>query len=138
MPLAETKQIDIGVIGNEDARVWVNELDLTTVVKNLVDNAIRYTPAGGKVDLSVTAARDRTTLKIQDSGPGIQIAERKRVFDPFYRPPGSEQAGSGLGLSIVKVILERMGAEIQLSYSDEANCSGLSVCISIPYIEKAI
>lgn len=138
MPLAEAKQIDIGVVGNEDARIPVNELDLTAIVKNLVDNAIRYTPNGGKVDLSVTVAEDRATLKIQDSGPGIQIAERERVFDPFYRTPGSEQTGSGLGLSIVKVISKRMGAEIEFNYSNEANCSGLSVCISIPYIKKAI
>lgn len=138
MPLAEAKQINIGVVGNADARIPVNELDLTAVVKNLVDNAIRYTPNGGKVDLSVTVGGDRAKLKIQDSGPGIQIAERERVFDPFYRTLGSEQAGSGLGLSIVRVILERMGAEIEFNYSDKSNCSGLSVCISIPYVEEEI
>lgn len=136
MPLAEAKQIDIGVTGQQDTLVCVNELDLTVIVKNLVDNAIRYTPVGGKVDLSVTAKKGRALLQIQDFGPGIEATERERVFDPFYRTPGSEQTGSGLGLSIVKVISERMGAKIQIGYSDEANCSGLKFCLMIPYVEK--
>lgn len=129
MPLAEARQIDIGVVGKQDARVWINELDLTAVIKNLVDNAIRYTPDGGKVDLSVTSMEGHATLKIQDSGPGIQVAERERVFDPFYRISGSDQIGSGLGLSIVKAILARNGAEIQLGFSDEVDRSGLCIYI---------
>lgn len=131
MALAEAKQIDIGVVGEQDAQVWVNELDLMVVVKNVVDNAIRYTPDAGRVDLSVNASDGRAVLKIQDSGPGIQVAERERVFDPFYRTPGSDQVGSGLGLSIVKAILERNGAEIQLGFSDEVDRSGLCICISM-------
>ena len=132
MPLAEAKQIDVGVVGAQDAQVCVTERDLTAVVKNLVDNAIRYTPDGGRVDLSVTVAEGRAMLKIQDSGPGIQVAERKRIFDPFYRTPGSDQVGSGLGLSIVKAILDRNGAEIQLGFSDEVDRSGLCICILMP------
>ena len=96
MPLAEARQIDIGVEGEQDARVWGNELDMMAVVKNLVDNAIRYTPDGGNVDLSVTTDEGRAILRIQDSGPGIQVAERERVFDPFYRTLGSDQVGSCL------------------------------------------
>jgi two-component system OmpR family sensor kinase len=61
------------------------------VVKNLVDNAIRYTPEGGRVDLSVGVSEGKAELRIQDSGPGIPLAERDRVFDPFYRTLGSEQ-----------------------------------------------
>jgi two-component system OmpR family sensor kinase len=53
MPLAEAKHIDIGVEGTQDAEVWASELDMIALVKNLVDNAIRYTPEGGRVDLSV-------------------------------------------------------------------------------------
>lgn len=132
MPLAEAKQIDIGVEGEQDARVWGNELDLAAVVKNLVDNAIRYTPDGGKVDLSVTTQEGHAILRIQDSGPGIQVADRERVFDPFYRTLGSDQVGSGLGLSIVKAVTGRMGAEIQLGFSDELRHSGLCVCVLVP------
>lgn len=132
MPLAEARQIDIGVEGAQDVQLWVNELDLMAVLKNLVDNAIRYTPEGGRVDLCVAMQEGLAILKIQDSGPGIQVAERERVFDPFYRTLGSEQVGSGLGLSIVKAILKRMGAGIELGFSDEVKRSGLCVCLRIP------
>jgi two-component system OmpR family sensor kinase len=132
MPLAEAKRIDIGVEGAQDAQVLVSELDMIAVVKNLLDNAIRYTLEGGRVDLSVTILEVRAVLRIQDNGPGIPLAERERVFDPFYRTLGSDQVGSGLGLSIVKTISGRIGAEIQLGFSDEVKGSGLCVRILIP------
>ncbi|GAC1320096.1 MAG: ATP-binding protein [Collimonas sp.] len=132
MPLAESKHIDIGVEGEQDVQLWVNELDLIAVIKNLVDNAIRYTPDGGRVDLSVATKEGRAILRIQDSGPGIHVVERKRVFDPFYRTLGSDQVGSGLGLSIVKAVIDRIGAEIQLGFSDEVTHSGLRVCVFVP------
>lgn len=136
MPLAEAKKIDIGVEGKQDARVWVNEPDLMAVVKNLVHNAIRYTPDGGTVDLSVSTKEGHAILKVQDSGPGIQVAERDRVFDPFYRTLGSDQVGSGLGLSIVKAMATRIGAEIQLGFSSEVELFGLCVCVRVPIAEK--
>lgn len=136
MPLAEAKHIDIGVEGNQDAHLWVGELDLMAVVKNLLDNAIRYTPDGGRVDLSVTTEEGHAILRIQDSGPGIQVAERNRVFDPFYRILGSDQVGSGLGLSIVKTISDRIGAEVQLAFSDEVKKSGLCVSVRVPIAQN--
>jgi len=132
MPLAEDKHIDIGVEGEQDAQIWVNELDMIAVVKNLVDNAIRYTPHGGRVDLSVTTEEGRAILRIRDSGPGIQVNERARVFDPFYRTLGSDQVGSGLGLSIVKTVTDRIGAEIELGFTDDARRSGLCVRVIMP------
>jgi two-component system OmpR family sensor kinase len=138
MSLAEAKQIDIGVEGAQDARVWVSELDMIAVVKNLVDNAIRYTPEGGRVDLSVSSAQGYAVLRIQDSGPGIPLAERDRVFDPFYRMLGSEQIGSGLGLSIVRTIAHRIGAEIRLGFTDEVAQTGLSVSVLIPMPTRSV
>ena len=132
LPLAEARQIDIGVEGDEDARIRVHELDLFTVIKNLVDNAIRYTPNGGKVDLAVTTRHGRARLTIQDTGPGIDVTERERIFDPFYRTLGSEQVGSGLGLSIVKAISDAIGAEIRLDYSDPIRRCGLRVTLLVP------
>ena len=131
MPLAEAKHIDIGVEGEQDAEVWASELDMISVVKNLVDNAIRYTPEGGRVDLSVGVAEGKAVLRIQDSGPGIPLAERGRVFDPFYRTLGSEQVGSGLGLSIVQTIAYRIGAEVRLGFTDESQQTGLSVSVIV-------
>lgn len=132
MPLAERKRIDIGVEGAQDIQVWVSELDMIAVVRNLVDNAIRYSPEGGRVDLSVSEEEGRAVVKIQDSGPGIEVIERERVFDRFYRTVGSEQVGSGLGLSIVRAICDRIGAEIRLGFSDEVSARGLRVCVFMP------
>lgn len=132
LPLAEAKRIDIGVEGEQDALVWVSELDMTAMVKNLIDNAIRYTPEGGRIDLSVGVAGRWAELHIRDTGPGIPAAERERVFDPFYRTLGSEQVGSGLGLSIVRTIADRIGAEIRLGVSDPEKQTGLTVGIRIP------
>ena len=137
LPLAESKHIDIGVEGDQDAKVFMGELDLISVVKNLVDNAIRYTPDGGRVDLSVSVRNGCAVLQIQDSGPGISTDERTRVFDPFYRTLGSDQVGSGLGLSIVKAIADRIGAEVQLAYTDEEKQSGLSVSVVIPIAQSS-
>jgi two-component system OmpR family sensor kinase len=132
MPLAEAKRIDIGVETPQDAMVWAHEGDITALVRNLVDNAIRYTHDGGRVDLSVETETGGTVLRIRDTGPGIPVAERERVFDPFYRTLGSDEIGSGLGLSIVQAVAERIGARIRLSFTDEARQTGLDVAIVIP------
>jgi two-component system OmpR family sensor kinase len=132
MPLAEVKHIDLGVEGAQDVEVWASEMDMIAVVKNLVDNAIRYTPEGGRIDLSVGGADGKAELRIQDNGPGIPLAERHRVFDPFYRTLGSEQMGSGLGLSIVQTIANRIGAEIRLGFGDESQQTGLIVSVIVP------
>lgn len=135
MPLAEAKHIDIGVVEGKDARVFVGELDLIAVVKNLVDNSIRYTPEGGRIDLGLTIKAPHAILQIKDSGPGIPIVEQDRVFDPFYRILGNDEIGSGLGLSIVKTITDRVGAEVHLSFSDEEAQSGLCVTVMILMVD---
>jgi two-component system OmpR family sensor kinase len=109
--------------------VTINEMDLLILVKNLVDNAIRYTPHGGRIDLSVELTQETAILQVKDSGPGISAEEQSRVFDPFYRCLGTDEAGSGLGLSIVKAIADRTGVRVRLSYSDEMKKSGL--CVSV-------
>jgi two-component system OmpR family sensor kinase len=132
MPLAEAKGIDIGVASDADALVLANEAELLTLVKNLADNAIRYIPAGGRVNLSVSTTNGATALVVEDSGPGIPEAERERVFDPFYRVLGSDEIGSGLGLSIVQTISARLGAKISLGFASEQTKSGLRVTITFP------
>jgi len=132
MPLAEAKDIDIGILSATDANVLVREIDLIALVKNLVDNAIRYTPSGGRVDLSIATTSGVTTLVVEDTGPGIPEAELGRVFDPFYRVLGSNEIGSGLGLSIVKTIADRLGATIVLGPVDGQVPEGLRVAVAIP------
>ena len=132
MPLAEAKGIDIGVVSDSDSHLSANEVDLTTLIKNLVDNAIRYTPKGGRVDLSVLTTDKGATLVVEDNGPGIPEVERERVFDPFYRVLGSDEVGSGLGLSIVQTISTRMGAKVSLGYARDQSKSGLRVVVTFP------
>jgi len=136
MPLAEAKGIDIGVVSDLDAQVVANEVDVITLVKNLVDNAIRYTPAGGRVDLSVFAANGVTALVVEDSGPGIPETERGRVFDPFYRVLGSDEIGSGLGLSIVQAISARVGASVRLEFANDERRAGLRVVVAFPLVKS--
>lgn len=132
MPLAEDRHIDIGLEGTQDTRIRINELELITLVKNLLDNAIRYTPDGGRVDLAVTQDAKSVTLHVSDTGPGIAPTERERVFDPFYRILGSGQTGSGLGLAIVRTIVHRLGADIALDFTDPASRHGLHVSVRFP------
>jgi signal transduction histidine kinase len=105
-------------------------------VRNLVDNAVRYTPVGGTVDLSVQesdepGSRHGAVLRVVDTGPGIPADERQRVFDRFYRPPGTSPPGSGLGMAIVKAIADAHGASIKLDNAPSA--SGLAVTVSFPF-----
>lgn len=132
MPLAEVKRIHIEVEGTLEISVWASELDMIAVVNNLVDNAIRYTPQGGRVDLFAGTRGEHVLLRIPDTGPGIPAAEQDKVFAAFYRTLGSERMGSGLGLSIVQAILERMGGEIWLDFSDAIKQTGLLVTVLVP------
>ncbi|WP_086381527.1 sensor histidine kinase [Caballeronia sordidicola] len=136
IPLAQARQIDIGVTGNSDVWVPANEADLGTVLKNLVDNAIRYTPAGGRVDLSVHTKHRCTSIVVEDNGPGIPEDERGRVFDRFYRVLGSGQSGSGLGLSIVQTIATRIGASLTLGDAVWSERGGLRVTLTFPRVDQ--
>lgn len=132
LPLAEQKDIDIGIESDEDPVVAISEMDLSIVLKNLIENAIRYTPANGRIDIGVQHAGAMAVLVVEDSGPGIAPGERERVLGAFYRTLGSDQAGSGLGLAIVKAIIDRSGAQLRLDYADEQTQSGLRATVAIP------
>ena len=118
--LAESKGIDLGMTQADDAaRVRGDGEALRILLANLVGNALRYTPAGGRVDVACAIDAGTPLIEVADSGPGIPLAERERVFDRFYRR-GMDSAGpvgSGLGLSIVRSIADRHGAELRLTDS---------------------
>jgi len=137
MPLAQVRNIDLGIVGEADATVLAQEMDLKILVKNLVDNAIRYTPHGGRIDLHITDFKGKTILQVEDSGPGIAEDERGRVFDPFYRILGNDEGGSGLGLSIVKTITDRLGAVVALDHVNQQTKSGLNVTVEFPFYPAA-
>jgi two-component system OmpR family sensor kinase len=106
-------------------------VDMDTVLKNLVGNAIQYTPAGGRIDLAVTEIERYVVVTVDDSGPGIPDSEKAAVFEPFHRSLGTDVAGSGLGLSIVKSVVQRYGGYVELGDAPQGT-SGLRVSVSIP------
>ncbi len=119
IPIAERKGIDLGMESFSEVKVTANERDLRTLFDNLLDNAIRYTPTGGKVDVSLGAASGRAIVEIADNGPGIPEALLPRVFDRFFRAGGQDTEGSGIGLAIVKAIAAKEFAEIELGNRKE-------------------
>jgi len=113
--LAESRGIDLGAEVGSAATVRGQRDGLRVMLGNLVDNALRYTPAGGRVDVTVSTEGGRPLLRVADSGPGIPAAERERVFDRFHRGGDADTPGTGLGLAIVKRVAERHGATVHLA-----------------------
>lgn len=138
IPLADAKQIDLGISRSEPTEILGDPDALRTLLRNLVDNAVRYTRPGGQVDVVVESgspmlpAQDPqgAVLRVIDNGPGIPPRERSRVFDRFYRRPGTSPPGSGLGMAIVKAIADSHGATITLDTSPGGQ--GLAVAVTFP------
>lgn len=114
LPLAQNKGQDFGVSSDFDATLFANETDLYIIIKTLCDNALRYTPENGQIDLSLSETETAWIIHIEDNGTGIPEHERTRVFDPFYRILGSEQEGSGLGLPIALAMAQHYRGKIEL------------------------
>ncbi|MDB5936667.1 MAG: histidine kinase [Massilia sp.] len=107
--------IDLGFEQPEHAvDIAGNPLMLRELLSNLIDNALRYTPAGGSVTVRVRRQGEQPIVEVEDTGPGIAPAERGRVFERFYRILGSGAPGSGLGLAIVREIAQQHGAEVDV------------------------
>ena len=115
--------LDIGFEGPDHPLMINGEpILLAEAINNLIDNALRYTPAPGHITVAVTERLNAIVLSVQDSGPGILAEERSRVFDRFYRVLGAKAEGSGLGLAIVKEIALRHRAEVYVSdFSDKSS-----------------
>ncbi|MGQ0621505.1 MAG: ATP-binding protein [Panacagrimonas sp.] len=129
LPLADARSIDLGVTDAAPLTAQGDDEALAVLLRNLVDNALRYTPSGGRVDVAVLSEEGEPTLKVSDTGPGIPVAERERVFGRFHRLPGSPAGGSGLGLALVRSIAERHGANVVLG--EGLDGSGLSVSVRL-------
>jgi two-component system OmpR family sensor kinase len=130
LPLAEAKAIDLGADRLEPGLVLDGEREaLRSLLGNLVDNALRYTPAGGQVNVALARDGAAILLEVADSGPGIPAEERERVFDRFYRREGHEEAGSGLGLAIVRGVAQAHGATVELG---ESSLGGLAARVRFP------
>lgn len=134
MPMVEAKALDIEVHAERSAVFTGQLFDALIAIKNLVDNAIRYTPEGGQILLRANTVQDWLIIEVEDSGPGIRENEMERIFDPFYRILGSGEIGSGLGLAIIKAIVHRTGAQITLHNrrNDHNDITGLLVTLRFP------
>jgi two-component system OmpR family sensor kinase len=122
-PAALARQIDLGLLHADALSTPGNAAALATLLRNLLGNALKYTPEGGRVDVSLLAGEggQAALIRIDDSGPGIAEAERERVFDRFYRTAEAAEhaSGSGLGLAIARVIADKHGASLTLGKAEQ-------------------
>lgn len=115
MPLAKAKDISIITQYSEnDIKVLGNKMAMSILIRNLIDNAIRYTPEHGHIEVFIGYEGNHPILRVSDNGPGIAVELRSRVFERFYRVLGNTASGSGLGLSIVQQIAKLHHAEVTL------------------------
>lgn len=129
LPRAFAAGIDLG-FALQAARVSGSRLLLEEAIANLIDNAIRYTPAPGTVNVSVGSEAGSVVLRVEDSGPGIPPAARQQVFERFFRLPGNQREGCGLGLAIVRRIAAQHGATV--SIGESAELGGTAVEMRFP------
>ena len=127
--MALDRNIELSLDAEPGLKVRADREALRAMLRNIIDNAVRYTPPGGSVAVRTLTKSERALVEIVDTGPGIAPAERERIFDRFYRRPGTAAPGTGLGLAIVKAIAERHGAQVLL---EEAAGGGLRVTVEFP------
>jgi two-component system OmpR family sensor kinase len=113
-PLAAQKGVRLVLVQAEAVALSGAEAALRLLATNLIDNALRYTPAGGEVQVTVSRRDGAAVLEVSDDGPGIPLDERERVFDRFYRGAGAPEGGSGLGLAIARRVAELHGGRVEL------------------------
>lgn len=125
LALADRRQVDLGLVAQDGAvpTLHCTAADLRSALDNLIENAVRYTPEGGVVDVHLGQEDGCVVVEVVDTGPGIPPEHLSRVFDRFFRVPGSPADGSGLGLPIAKAAARRCG--LRLSLSNRVDRSGL-------------
>lgn len=131
--LADQRGIDLGLVVSPAASALLTlrcvDADLRSVLDNLIENALRYTPEGGLVDVQLSGESGRPVIEVMDTGPGIPPEQLGRVFDRFFRVPGSAVRGSGLGLSIAQAAAQRCGLRVTLRNREDR--SGLIARVEV-------
>jgi two-component system, OmpR family, sensor histidine kinase TctE len=128
-PAAVARNIDLGLDETGPVAVVGDGTMLREMIVNLVDNALRYTPAGGTVTVKLAGIHGEAVLTVADDGPGIPGDEREHVFERFYRIAGTAEEGSGLGLAIVREVVENAGGRVTLA---DGAAGGLVVEVRLP------
>jgi two-component system, OmpR family, sensor histidine kinase QseC len=113
-PRTLSKQIELSLEAPDNLIAKLDNVAFESIARNLLDNAIRYTPAHGAISVTLSEDADALHLKLQDDGPGINAADGAHVFERFYRGSGVSSTGSGLGLAIVKQAALRLGGSVQM------------------------
>ena len=132
LPLALEKNIDLGVTELMEVKLALSSLDFQTLLQNLIENAVRYTPEGGQVDVAITQLPQQIQISVIDNGIGIDDAHKNLVWDAFYRVDDNRHNSSGLGLAIVKNLVDRYHGSIVLS---DHQPQGLVVTVTFPISE---
>ncbi len=114
LPLAEAKKIDLGLDEVAPLCLHASTEALRLILRNGLENALKYTPEGGEVTLRLLSDNDHAVIEVVDNGPGIPVLERERVLDAFYRMPGAAGEGSGLGLAIAREAAIRLGGSVSV------------------------
>lgn len=117
--LAESKNINLGLLPSEDLQIENKGLCINQLIRNAVENALIYTRSGGRVDISIKSLDGFAVFKVSDSGPGLNKEIMSKVWDPFFRGQAVKVEGSGLGLSIIKEISQKLGGEVFLENKPE-------------------
>ena len=131
VPRALTRSIDLGFDdASAAATISADPFLIHEMLNNLIDNAIQYTPAGGRVTVRIRLQEDRATLEVEDDGPGIPLDEREKVFERFYRMPGGAPEGCGLGLAIVREIAQ--GHQATVAIQAGAGGRGARMTVTFP------
>ncbi|MEY4718314.1 MAG: hypothetical protein RL563_932 [Pseudomonadota bacterium] len=133
VPRALERKIELG-FDAPDSLLQINgdEVLLREMLGNLLDNAISYGTAGTHITVSIESV-PQPKLIVEDNGPGIPLSEQDKIFERFYRVPGSPGDGCGLGLSIVKEIVDLHSAQIKIAYASPANQTGTRIEIDFGY-----
>ena len=136
-PDAIAKHIDFSLDCQiKPATINASKTSIDILLRNLIDNAIRYTPDNGKIAVATAKHGDSIILSVSDNGPGIPYELHNRVFERFYRIVGNTATGSGLGLGIVKQIATIHNAQIQLAEGIDGK--GLGIYIRFPMGKESI
>jgi two-component system, OmpR family, sensor histidine kinase TctE len=133
VPKAHALGIDLG-FGLERAEIRGDPLLLPELVDNLIDNALRYTPAGGSVTVHTGCHDGVAFVSVEDTGPGIPAAERSKVLERFYRMPGTPGEGSGLGLAIVQEVVGRHNGNLEIDSPDAH--AGARIRVTFPHVGR--
>ena len=134
LPDAARKGIDLGFELIEPIATKGEPVMITTMIRNLMENAVRFTPRGGRVDIGVYRDGSEAILQIEDTGPGIPAGDINRIFEPFFRGSRPTEDGTGLGLSIVKRIVDRLGGSVALENISSRAFTGLRATVRLPIL----